>query len=265
MSLLPNNQADAELSLDQIYTSAFEMRQKIKSLRVDYCRVARKTEAAAASVCSDFNISESQRRWFALAFPKRSYFATAIDDSNDTECHTDQFEYKPEVDLRRKSISQVEPYCIYLDLRFSDNSRAHPPEDVWMYPWVLEGTGGPYFVYQKQELMNGVDCHVIEWGNRDKIWVDSRNPGVMIRRDRSFEYEDEKVMQSSIDFFDHEDLGDGVALPKRLVAKEFGALRHGPKLRDCIVSVDELEVSQIKVNDDVTEEDFALPLPHHDC
>ena len=54
------------------------------------------------------------------------------------------------------------------------------------------------------------------------------------------------------------DLGDGITLPKKVITSYFGALRQSPKPGNCIESVDVLEVSLIKVNDDVTEEDFEV-------
>ena len=256
------SQADSELTLDQIYSSALEMRQKIQSIRVDYCRAAKQTEVATRHSIKEFETRIEQRS-FSLAYPKRRMLVKSIEESEipsdgQFSIDADHCVYhdsgrlsKAEADENEQFVVQVEPYSIYCNFRFSDSVRAHPPQDIWLFPWVLKGTGGPYFVHPKQELMNGVICHVIEWINWDKIWIDSQRPGVMVRRERSFEFEEcenGKCVSETIDFLKLEDLGNGITLPKKIIASNFGALQDCPKLRDCIVTIDELEVSRIKVN-----------------
>ena len=264
-----SGQPNTELTLDQIHTSALEMREKINAIRVDYFRAAIQTEAGLLHAKNESEPPIEQRS-FSLAYPKRRMFAKSTEGSNlpsdrqftvdkeNCEFHDDGQLSEAEKEENREFVVQVEPYSIYCDILFSDEKHAHPPQDIWIFPFVLKGTGGPYVVHEKQELVNGVMCHVLEWLNHDIIWVDSQNPAVMVRRERSFEYEDGKVVTETYDFLELEDLGDGITLPKKVITSYFGALRHSPKPRNCIESVDVLEVSLIKVNDDVTEEDFEV-------
>lgn len=102
------------------------------------------------------------------------------------------------------------------------------------------------------EIVNGVVCHVLKYGDHQRLYVDSRRGCCLIAR----QYTSGEVGYSKrIDLFDHQEVIPGVWLPTRihrsLIARKDGAVSR----KDGHTRIEDLQVNK------TSEDQFDLALP----
>lgn len=262
-------QRKSVLSLEEIYRAASAMREKIKAIKVSYQYTQVPTEAEKANRPT-VSPPRDQRRTFAMRMPLRSAEVEGLEDGNPIHQRY-VFDGKHKVfdrdndgypNLARMEDAsgwigageQFQPYAIMMDIRFAGDLFAG-----WPFPEVLSLPHLPYFVRDHQEKIGDRWCHVIEHPAEkfDLIWVDSENPSIMVKREMSFQHEGKLFPSTRISFGSFRDFGDGVCLPEYIERQDFPSPADNVE-PGTLLSNATCEVSEIKLNDDVTQDDFTF-------
>ena len=169
---------------------------------------------------------------------------------------------------------QTQPYCLAMDLKylFSDKIAG----GSWRFPEVVPFEG--YGVRERQEKVNGQWCHVIEHPHNahrrikelgigeqvHRIWVDTANPAVMLKREFAFTMEEE-ILPWILTYYESlQEVIDEVVLPYRIRQQAFAGPTDNHELLGKPLCNSTIDVTELTLNDDVTETDFEFCVPKGD-
>jgi hypothetical protein len=176
-----------------------------------------------------------------------------------------RMENYPHIYLTGKADPRLYYYRYYDDLMsYPDGSgRAqaelgsigNPVVDYWI-PDALVALEKQYQVLGRQELIDGADCHVLDRGGLDRLWIDAAH-GFVVRR-RDYYYPGNRALKERTYQRDLEQVGQ-VWLPRKILREEFGAPDEPASLRNTVCSRKDLAVSEFSTRD-VPDDQFLLPI-----
>lgn len=270
----------AMLSVEEIHRIAQAMRDRIKALKISYQYTSAPTEAQKPM--SSFTPVREQRRTFAIRGPLRSseidglqsgeriYERYVLDGKHIAYEIHDRFSpriARMDGEFAMRSIDQRHPYCLMMDLQLSDKQF----NGSWNFPWIISNKNFPYRVREEQEKIGGRWCHVLEHpphapqrieeigdGEQvDYIWVDSDNPGIMVKRESCFTCDGEIFPFYRIMFRNIRDVGEGVWIPERLDWECYPLPTDKEQIQmGVLISNASCTVTEVKLNDQVKDENF---------
>ncbi len=178
-----------EMTVEQIADLVMTRMESIHSLSVEYdsswkqlltlsgfeIDVPRRSKAVFAG----------ERRYFESIpldpLAKQAPYSVVFDNGYTLTCDMKgQIEYGMHVSQaflqkgRSEFVDRNDRYCEeVVGIPLSDRSRALW-KTSWYYPYCLAQKLQPYVIREKQELVDGSWCHVVELPGWDRIWVDTR-------------------------------------------------------------------------------------------
>jgi hypothetical protein len=158
-------------------------------------------------------------------------------------------------------------YCVeFLFIPLTDGDRA---EQDLFYPRCLHPPASPrralgekdrFFMLPAQEEVDGVMCHVLEYPNIYKIWIDPKIGCAIRRRDKFSRSEGGSVLTGRVLLKDYKEVAAGLYLPMNCVREDYAHLSNpsqywGKKTMELHVAVRNVSVNG------VTDDDFGIELP----
>jgi hypothetical protein len=116
-----------------------------------------------------------------------------------------------------------------------------------------------YRVRERVELVDSRRCCVLELPHVDVMWLDLECPQRIMRRDLcAGTY---GAVAERLEYGDYREVKPGIWLPHRVRSLQYDAFAHAAHLRARVVRSGTFVLSDVRVNEDVTDDCFSLPLP----
>ena len=165
------------------------------------------------------------------------------------------------ISKRKELHADIDAYIYVLGIPMQESERATAPESSYFLPFCLDN--GDWRVLPMLQLVDGQECHVLESGNGLRLWVDS-DLGVIRYREIFQQIKDRDPAEWPIFarhyFTRHVECGDGIRLPMLVKVDAFNSARAPEQNWGKISYQTVMNVEEIRVNDDVSDDLFILKL-----
>lgn len=157
-----------------------------------------------------------------------------------------------------------EQYCLHaLQMPYKDEDRVSLGT-AWFFPECLrqERLFGKsvYRLREAPEVIDGHECQVLEYPERDTVWVDLSIGGAIRRRERFNPDAEGRVRRfQQFDFSDYRQTSSGIWAPWHCEMTLYGMGVDPPELKDQPIVKEILDVREIRINE-LSANDFAVKL-----
>jgi hypothetical protein len=165
---------------------------------------------------------------------------------------------------KERTCENLEQYCLHaLQMSYRDQDRVSLTS-AWFFPECLrQGLRlgkSPYRVRPTAEEVDGHECWVLEYPDRDTIWIDLAIGGAIRQRERFNPDADGHVRRlETSQFSDYRQTPTGIWAPWHCELSRFGLGMDAPELKDQPVMKQIMDVSRLRINE-LNADDFGIKL-----
>jgi hypothetical protein len=157
------------------------------------------------------------------------------------------------------------PYDVQAELLFDvlwwwPYTRWPPPRSYGM-PWSFSAllSSGKYQAQAEPEMAAGRRCVVLANPGRDAIYVDAAPPHCVFRRDIFIA--ETGALAWRCELGGHTNHGGNIWIPAWFTSQRFDCYATSKKDQKRLVVNTKFEISNVRVNDEITDEDFKIDFP----
>jgi len=266
----------ATLTFTQLRDGVRQYYQKLKALEIEYDMI---TEVVSPEPGLS-TIVPRKRQHFAFKGEKRFASQSAPPRGKATApFETDltlafdgkaNYQYQPpqkqgSIDGSKRSFVDICPYVHALGIPIRDEDRSLVSEADNFLPFALDRADLEWTVNPKLEMVDGVECHVLESKGKQRIWIDPTSGYAMRFREFRQYIEDKPATQWPLferyGFRKYRQVADGVWLPERIEIVTFTPARSPENLWNRAKWSIVHEAKRLAVNENVADALFTLSFP----
>jgi hypothetical protein len=262
----------AAVTRDDVYARATAARQELKSLRVDYTVDWKKLRDIPSLKDTPLDTTPAQVV-FTVKGDRRMLRVTPRDPGRKSLPYLGYFDgkqsyrYTPgSLDVTEGKDSSSEAYEFYctevLQLPYRDADRAQWDNGLF-FPHCLRplppGAVAEYRVRPATETVDGAACHVVEWKDRDALWVDPAIGYAYRRREYRKPHAGGSALVAGWELSDFRKVGTNLWLPHTCVRRDYPSVTNPPDELNRHFLELTLKVNRLEVNG-VADADFDFPV-----